>query len=99
MWSIGCIFAEMLTGKPLFPGQGVTDEISLIFKALGAPNEDIWPNFSNLPNASKVSWKTGSRGKMREMFPTASFSGGVYLNDSGFNLLSRLLHMDPKQVK
>ena len=32
MWSVGCIFAEMCTRKPLFPGDSEIDEIFKIFK-------------------------------------------------------------------
>ena len=32
LWAVGCIFAEMLTGKPLFPGEGEIDQINKIFK-------------------------------------------------------------------
>ena len=32
MWSVGCIFAELLTTKPLFPGSGELDELDKIFK-------------------------------------------------------------------
>lgn len=38
------------------------------------------------------------RGKLRDLLPSTSFSGGVYLNDTGYNLLTQLLTMDPKQV-
>ena len=38
------------------------------------------------------------RGKLRELFPSTSFSGGVYLNDTGYDLLTRMLHIDPQQV-
>ena len=38
------------------------------------------------------------RGKLRDLLPSTSFSGGVYLNDTGYNLLSQLLTMDPAQV-
>lgn len=96
--SAGCIFAEMLTGKPLFPGQGEVDQLNLVFRLLGSPNDAIWPGFSMLPNSNKVSWRTGGRNKLREYFPVTSFSGGVSLNETGFDLLSRLLHMDPSQV-
>lgn len=37
MWSIGCIFAEMLLRTPLFPGANPTEQIDLIFKCLGTP--------------------------------------------------------------
>lgn len=98
MWGIGCIFAEMLSGKPIFPGQGEPDQINRIFRTLGSPNEVNWPGVSTLPNASKVSYKVGSRSKLRELFPLASFSGGMSLSESGFDLLSRLLCMDPARV-
>lgn len=32
MWSVGCIFAEMVTRKPLFPGDSEIDEIFRIFR-------------------------------------------------------------------
>eukprot|EP00598_Pedospumella_elongata_P006572 CAMPEP_0184974362 /NCGR_PEP_ID=MMETSP1098-20130426/5885_1 /TAXON_ID=89044 /ORGANISM="Spumella elongata, Strain CCAP 955/1" /LENGTH=415 /DNA_ID=CAMNT_0027496943 /DNA_START=6 /DNA_END=1250 /DNA_ORIENTATION=- len=97
MWSVGCIFAEMLTGEPLFPGEGEADQIMKIFKILGAPNEDRWPGFSQLPNVSKISWRVPMKSKLRELFPVASFSGGISLSDQGLDLLSKLLHIDPKQ--
>ncbi|PWA03262.1 hypothetical protein BB558_000579 [Smittium angustum] len=37
MWSVGCIFAEMVTGRPMFPGVSVNDELLRIFKILGTP--------------------------------------------------------------
>ena len=61
MWSVGCIFAEMLLGEPIFPGQGEPDQISKIFKVLGSPNEDRWSGFSSLPNASRVNWRLPSK--------------------------------------
>ena len=33
MWGVGCIFYEMASGRPLFPGSTVEDELHLIFKA------------------------------------------------------------------
>nr|XP_029477186.1 cyclin-dependent kinase 16-like [Oncorhynchus nerka] len=35
MWGVGCIFYEMMTGRPLFPGSTVEDELHLIFRILG----------------------------------------------------------------
>ena len=35
MWSVGCIFAEMVTKKPLFPGDSEIDEIFKIFRYVG----------------------------------------------------------------
>uniref|UniRef100_A0A673LEG5 Cyclin-dependent kinase 16-like n=1 Tax=Sinocyclocheilus rhinocerous TaxID=307959 RepID=A0A673LEG5_9TELE len=35
IWGVGCIFYEMITGRPLFPGSTVKDELHLIFRILG----------------------------------------------------------------
>ncbi len=32
IWSVGCVFAELLTMKPLFPGKSEIDQINRIFK-------------------------------------------------------------------
>ncbi|KAI5076423.1 hypothetical protein GOP47_0008488 [Adiantum capillus-veneris] len=37
IWSIGCIFGEILTGKPLFPGKNVAHQLDLITNLLGTP--------------------------------------------------------------
>lgn len=37
MWSVGCIFGELLTQKPLFPGKSEIDQINKIFKVLQLP--------------------------------------------------------------
>ncbi|XP_071815592.1 cyclin-dependent kinase 17-like isoform X2 [Apostichopus japonicus] len=48
MWGVGCIFFEMVGGRPLFPGSTVEDELHLIFKILGTPTEKTWPGiFTN----------------------------------------------------
>jgi len=38
VWSLGCIFAELVLRKPLLPGQGEIDQIDKIFKLLGTPS-------------------------------------------------------------
>jgi serine/threonine protein kinase len=49
MWSVGCIFAELLTGQALFPGKNENDQLEKIFLKLGAPNEESWPGVEKLP--------------------------------------------------
>ncbi|XP_023750137.2 mitogen-activated protein kinase 8 [Lactuca sativa] len=40
IWSIGCIFAEILTGKPLFPGKNAVHQLDLITDLLGTPSPE-----------------------------------------------------------
>ncbi|RCV26395.1 hypothetical protein SETIT_5G241700v2 [Setaria italica] len=40
IWSIGCIFAEMLAGKPLFPGKNVVHQLDLMTDLLGTPSSE-----------------------------------------------------------
>lgn len=51
MWGVGCIFTEMITGVPAFPGvRDVQDQLDKIFKVVGTPTEDSWTGVSSLPN-------------------------------------------------
>uniref|UniRef100_A0AAQ6ARX4 cyclin-dependent kinase n=1 Tax=Amphiprion ocellaris TaxID=80972 RepID=A0AAQ6ARX4_AMPOC len=47
MWGVGCILYEMATGRPLFPGATVKEELHLIFRLIGTPTEETWPGISS----------------------------------------------------
>jgi len=49
MWSLGCIFGELYQGWSLFHGDSEIDQIFQIFKMLGTPTEESWPNIIFLP--------------------------------------------------
>ena len=93
MWSIGCVFAELLTLEPVFPGDNDIDQISRIFQCLGTPDEKTWPDFVKLPDASKIEFTSttldfkGSWTQIR--FPDTSFEAR--------SLLEKFLRIDPKQ--
>lgn len=40
VWSVGCILAEMLSGKPIFPGRDYHHQLTLILDVLGTPTLD-----------------------------------------------------------
>ena len=49
MWSVGAIFAEMLSKKAIFPGDSEFDQIMKTFQILGTPTEDVWEGVTSLP--------------------------------------------------
>ncbi|KAL8091791.1 shaggy-related protein kinase theta-like [Apium graveolens] len=40
MWSVGCVLAELLLGRPLFPGESGVDQLVEIIKVLGTPTRE-----------------------------------------------------------
>lgn len=49
IWGVGCIFLEMLSGTPVFPGvTDVCDQLNKIFDVLGTPNISSWPGLFDL---------------------------------------------------
>ncbi|XP_069427835.1 cyclin-dependent kinase 1 isoform X2 [Ovis canadensis] len=62
IWSIGTIFAELATKKPLFHGDSEIDQLFRIFRALGTPNNEVWPEVESLQDYKSTfpKWKPGS---------------------------------------
>ncbi|RHY80158.1 hypothetical protein DYB26_003387, partial [Aphanomyces astaci] len=52
MWSIGCVFAELYVGRPLFSGKNEIDQIKRIFDVCGSPTVADWPDHAALPFSS-----------------------------------------------
>lgn len=92
VWSLGCIFAELLTKEPILQGKNEVDQLSKIFGLLGTPSNETWPGFRSLPNAKAlhpVLSKTNSAP------PSLTASTFPYITNAGFRLLSSLLSMNP----
>lgn len=87
IWSAGCIFAEMCTGKPLFPGTANEDQLIKIFRLMGTPNERTWPGISQYTNY-KNNWQIFVPQDLRLIVPN--------LDSMGLNLLQSLLQMRPE---
>lgn len=88
MWSVGCIFAELLLKEPLFQAKGEIELISMIFKLLGPPTSSSWPDYSTLPLAKTITLPAPHPSQLRQKFP--------YITSAGIDLLSRLLTYDPE---
>ncbi|XP_032970146.1 cyclin-dependent kinase 11B isoform X2 [Rhinolophus ferrumequinum] len=88
MWSVGCIFGELLTQKPLFPGKSEIDQINKVFKDLGTPSEKIWPGYNELPAVKKMTFTEYPYNNLRKRF-------GALLSDQGFDLMNKFLTYFP----
>lgn len=43
IWAVGCVMAELIMLKPIFPGNNEFDQINTICKVMGTPRYDEWP--------------------------------------------------------
>jgi len=48
IWAVGTILVEMVTKRPMFPGECEIDELFKIFRVLGTPDDDMWPGVTGL---------------------------------------------------
>ncbi|KAI9145362.1 kinase-like domain-containing protein [Paraphysoderma sedebokerense] len=78
MWSVGCIFAEMLNHTPLFPGMHDIDQLSLVLSTLGTPDEIEWPQLESLPDYNKINFPPSKGLSMEELIPdTTNLAQGL----------------------
>lgn len=88
VWSVGCILAELLGGRPFFKGRDYVDQLNQILHYLGSPSEETLQRIGspraqeyvrNLPYMHKISF--------HRLFPNA--------NPDALDLLDKLLAFDP----
>ena len=88
VWSVGCIFAELIGRKPLFPGRDYVQQINLICSILGTPTEEDTKYIESdrakryiqsLPPRPKISFS--------QIYPESS--------DQAIDLLEKMLVFDP----
>ncbi|GAY54716.1 hypothetical protein CUMW_158870 [Citrus unshiu] len=89
IWSIGCIFAELLTGRPLFPGRNVAHQLDLVTDLLGTPSAE---SIAGIRNEKAKRYLSSLRRKWAVPF-SHKFPGADPL---ALRLLQRLLAFDPK---
>ncbi|KAG0712893.1 Cyclin-dependent kinase 2 [Chionoecetes opilio] len=91
MWSLGAIFAEMLTTKALFPGDSEIDQLFRIFRTLGTPGEPEWPGVTQLPDYKSTfpRWEVDSNSSLTQLIPR--------LDGTGRGLLMSMLTYNPRE--
>ncbi|PON54106.1 Serine/threonine protein kinase [Trema orientale] len=86
MFSVGCIFYEMLMKKSLFDAD---DKLDIIFRLMGTPNEDNWPGVTQLYGEKLSKYRKYSTMDLSEVVSD--------LESAGVDLLSKLLCLDPSK--
>ncbi|CAL1398440.1 unnamed protein product [Linum trigynum] len=87
MWSVGCIFAEMVRRQALFPGDSEFQQLLHIFRLLGTPTEKDWPGVTSLRD-----WH------VYPQWEPQNFARAVpSLGPDGLDLLSKMLKYNPAE--
>lgn len=88
VWSVGCIFAELLGRKPLFPGKDYVHQLNLITKVIGSPAEEDL-QFINSEKARRYirSLPPHPRVDFAKLFPNSS--------KLAVDLIDKMLVFDP----
>ena len=73
VWSMGCVIAELVINRPIFPGKSATEQFLEIMKYLGTPtNEQLKAmkgkmiNINKLPKIEPKSWKEVFKDKIND---------------------------------
>ena len=88
VWSVGCIFAEMVTNKPLFRGDSEIDQIFKIFKFHGTPTKETAPFLVNLPDF-KPTFPKFKPQDPQEVLPK--------FDEAGLELLLQMIRLEPSK--
>lgn len=89
VWAVGCIFAELLQRKPLFPGEDYINQLQLITEILGTPSEKDM-DFIKSDRAKRFmrNQPLKCKKKFRTMYP--------HVSAEGIDLLEKMLKFNPK---
>jgi cyclin-dependent kinase 2 len=88
IWSVGCIFAEMVLRKPIFPGDSEIDQLFRIFRTMGTPDDEMWPGVTKLPDF-KSTFPKWPQQNLASILKT--------IEPSGIELLQMMLVYEPQR--
>ncbi|KAL0062105.1 mitogen activated protein kinase [Marasmius tenuissimus] len=90
VWSVGCILAEMLSGKPLFPGRDYHHQLTLILDVLGTPTLDEFYAITTRRSRDYIrALPFRKKRPFSQIFPNA--------NPLAIDFLTKTLTFDPKK--
>ena len=63
IWGVGCIMAELVTGKPLFPGLDEENQLKRIFSIMGPPEGEVFDELIDWKVRKKDVWPVIGRSR------------------------------------
>lgn len=91
MWSVGCIFAEMLLRKPLLKGNNSEDQIMKMIQFFGTPDEKVISQIKDVNMKTKVKMINHPKLKFSNVFPNLCVDGlDLIMNLFDYNALLRI---------
>ncbi|ORX57473.1 Pkinase-domain-containing protein [Hesseltinella vesiculosa] len=87
MWSVGCIFAELMLRTPFVAGESDMDQLTKIFTAMGTPTEKDWPGMTSLPDF--IQFRVFPKVALHQYFIAAG--------RDAIDLLEKMLVFDPRK--
>jgi serine/threonine protein kinase len=97
IWSVGCIFAEMITGNVLFNGINDHEQLTKIFSMFGSPTKQNFPSLSSCPN-KKIYFDSLELENILPNFEKICDETKLSrIGHQGHDLLSKMLKYDPCQ--
>lgn len=106
LWAVGCIYAELLSLRPIFKGEEAKidskknlpfqkDQMVKILEVLGSIDKDRWPNIHHYPEAPHLARLERYTNSLGSWYKTKAAQPTYSLR--GFDLLSRLFEFDPER--
>ena len=86
IWSVACIIVEMINREPLFPGDSEIDQLFTIFRILGTPTEEEWPEITTYQSYSP-DFPKWSRKNLSDIIKTS--------DPQAIDLISKMLKYNP----
>ncbi|ORZ28525.1 kinase-like domain-containing protein [Lobosporangium transversale] len=93
MWGIGCVFGEMLFGRPVLQGSSDQDQLDKIFQLCGSPTEETMPGWSSLPGLEEK----GVVYQVNRNYPRKLKEDFEPYGTLAADLMDKLLVLDPKK--
>jgi mitogen-activated protein kinase 1/3 len=90
VWAVGCVFAELMGRRPLFPGSDYLEQLRLIISKVGSPDKE---DLEAIPTPAARSF-IESLGKVKKTPWKQLFPGAP---DLALDLLDKLLAFNPKK--